>query len=71
MLWEEIKDSILWDDMPLTLTHDILYSDYSEYHLKDRLHNLQYWLEDVVTKYETNKLDSFGKADRRYFWLSI
>ena len=64
-LWEEVKDSILNDDTPLNLIEERLYAEYSDYHQTSKEHRLHYWLEDVVAKYETNKLDSFGKADSK------
>lgn len=40
-----------------------LYGEYSTMNFTKRGIDIQYWLENVVSKYEAKKIDSFGKLD--------
>jgi len=61
-----VKESILKDDTPLNLIDPELYSEYSKMQFTKRGIDIQYWLENVVSKHEAKRIQTFGKLDGNF-----
>ena len=62
-LCEEVKMSILKDDTPLSLIDEELYNEYCDMRITKKGVDMQYWLENILAKHESLKLQTFGKVN--------